>query len=274
MNFAGLYEFDAITRPLIYADKIVIVFATTFLFLLAAAFSLKISNEYSRIWTGSFAVSACASTLLFRVLAARVIGYLADRQVFSRNLIVVGSGEQMRRLLAHIDKSHPRFITVLGVFAESQEQLAMEANHRRVLGTIDDIPSYIRSNDVDDVVICLPWSADEQISAILNMLRELPVNVYLGADLIGFRLPVRSAPDHFEELPLVEDDGPTIGRLGLRPENGLGLLPRDHFDDSAASTNDSDRDLRSDLRAKDLRCSARSAMASSIGRLISTSFVR
>ena len=222
MNFAGLYEFDAVTRPLIYADKIVIVFATTFLFLLAAAFSLKISNEYSRIWTGSFAISACASTLIFRIFAARVIGYLADRQVFSRNLIVVGSGEQMRRLLAHIDKSRPRFITLRGVFAESQERLPMDANHRSVLGTIDDIPSYVRSNDVDDVVICLPWSADEQISAILNMLRELPVNVYLGADLIGFRLPVRSAPDHFEELPLVEIMG--------RPLSGWGFVQKTVLD--------------------------------------------
>ena len=128
----------------------------------------------------------------------------------------------MRMLLAHIDKSRPRFITLRGVFAENQERLAMDANHRRVLGTIDDIPSYVRSNDVDDVVICLPWSADEQISAILNMLRELPVNVYLGADLIGFRLPVRSAPDHFEELPLVEIMG--------RPLSGWGSVQKTVLD--------------------------------------------
>ena len=55
MNFAGLYKFDAITRPFAFVDKIVIVFVTTFSFLLAAAFALKISTEYSRLWTGSFA---------------------------------------------------------------------------------------------------------------------------------------------------------------------------------------------------------------------------
>src|SRR5262245_35586485 len=49
MNFAGLYEFDSITRPFAFAGKIVIVFTTTFCFLLAAAFALKISTEYSRI---------------------------------------------------------------------------------------------------------------------------------------------------------------------------------------------------------------------------------
>jgi hypothetical protein len=95
MRFAGLYEFEPIMRPLVFSDKIMIAFATTFLFLLAAAFSLRISIEYSRIWVVSFATSACVGTLLFRVIAARVVGSLADRRVFSRMVIVVGSGSQM-----------------------------------------------------------------------------------------------------------------------------------------------------------------------------------
>ena len=67
MNFAGLYEFEAITRPLAFSDKIVTAFITTFAFVLAAAFALKITIEYSRIWTVTFAISACIATLLFRV---------------------------------------------------------------------------------------------------------------------------------------------------------------------------------------------------------------
>src|SRR5215469_16447058 len=41
LNFGGLYQFDAILRPFAYADRLLIAFATTFLFLVAAAFSLK-----------------------------------------------------------------------------------------------------------------------------------------------------------------------------------------------------------------------------------------
>jgi putative colanic acid biosysnthesis UDP-glucose lipid carrier transferase len=224
MNFAGLYAFDAVTHPIAYADKIILVFLTTFLFLLAAAFTLKISSEYSRVWTGCFALLASAGTVLFRILAARAIGYLADRQVFSRNLVIVGSGEQLKRLLENFEKSQPRFITLLGVFADKQE--AHDAFS--MLGVLDEIPSYIRNNDVDDIVICLPWSADDQIAAILNMLRELPVNVYLGADLVGFRLRVRSAPDHFEDLPLVEVMGrPLSGWSAVQKailDYGLGII--------------------------------------------------
>ena len=99
MNLAGLYEFDPVTRPLASIDRIAIVFATTFSFLLAAAFALKMSTEYSRLWTGSFALSASAATVLVRIVAAQIIKYLADRNVFSRNVVVVGTGDQMAKLL-------------------------------------------------------------------------------------------------------------------------------------------------------------------------------
>src|SRR5262249_17879559 len=133
MNIGGLYEFDPITRPLAFVDKIVVVFATTFCFLLAAAFALKISTEYSRIWAGSFALSSCVATILFRVFAAQIIGRLADRNVFSRNVVVVGSGEQLWKLLDSIDKSQPRFVTLLGVFAESRQVVPTDVSPFAIL---------------------------------------------------------------------------------------------------------------------------------------------
>jgi FlaA1/EpsC-like NDP-sugar epimerase len=115
LNFAGLYQFEPIMRPLGFADKILLAFATTFLFLLAAAFSLKISTEYSRFWVGSFAISACFATLLIRLCASIVVGRLADRRVFSRNVVVVGTHDQAEKLLDHLAKAQPRFVSVLPV---------------------------------------------------------------------------------------------------------------------------------------------------------------
>jgi Undecaprenyl-phosphate glucose phosphotransferase len=228
MNFAGLYEFDAVMRPLAFADKIIIAFATTFFFLLASAFALKVSAEYSRIWTVSFAASTWIATMLLRVFAALVIGRLADRQIFSRNVIIIGSGQQADKLLAHLKRSQPRFISLLGIIVEKPEDLATNDRQHNVLGTIDSLPSYIRSNVVDDVIICLPWAADDRIASMMDMLRELPVNVYLGADLIGFRLPIRAAPDHFGTIPLVEVMGrPLAGWGGIQKaalDYGLGVI--------------------------------------------------
>jgi Undecaprenyl-phosphate glucose phosphotransferase len=213
MNFAGLYQFEPVMRPLSFADKIVIAFATTFLFLLAAAFSLKISIEYSRVWMVSFAIGTCTATMLSRLVAARVVGGLADRRVFSRNVVILGAGEQARKLLTHIEIARPRFVSVLGLFANGPHDLA--DSRYPTLGRPDELASYIRDNDVDDVIISLPWSADEQITSLVSNLRELPVNVYLGSDLVGFRLPLRPPPDHFGEMPLVEVMGRPLAGWGV-----------------------------------------------------------
>jgi Undecaprenyl-phosphate glucose phosphotransferase len=228
MNFGGLYQFEPIMRPLAFADKILIAFATTFLFLFAAAFSLKISAEYSRIWIASFALSACFATLLLRLYASRVVGRLADRRVFSRNVVIVGANDQAEKLLDHIAKAPPRFVSVLGFFTEGSREAAGDFHRCPVLGTPDGLTSYIRSNQVDDVIISMPWSADERIVAMVNLLRELPVNVYLGADLIGFRLPFRQPPDHFGGTPLVEVMGRPLAGWGIvlkaALDYGLGII--------------------------------------------------
>ncbi len=91
MHFAGLYRLEAIMHPLTYLDKIIIASATTFLFLLAAAFSLKISSTFSRYWIAGFATGACGGTIAVRLIASRMVRYLAAQRVFTRNVVIVGS---------------------------------------------------------------------------------------------------------------------------------------------------------------------------------------
>src|SRR3972149_2714534 len=204
MNFAGLHQFDAILRPLAVLDKIVLAFATTFLFLLAAAFSIKISETFSRLWIASFATTACIATLGTRIIVAHIVKHLSDLQMFTRNVVVAGAGEQAKCLLDYMEKSPSRFITVLGLFLDNSPNSTSNFGHVPILGALDD------------VIIALPWSTDQKILARVNKLRELPVNVYLSTDLIGFRLPLRQPPDHFGALPLVEVMG--------RPLAGWGTL--------------------------------------------------
>lgn len=228
MNFAGLYQLDPIMRPLAYVDKIAIAFGTTILFLLAAAFALKISTDFSRLWIGSFALGAFAATLIARILASLVIGRLADKRVFSRNVVIVGLGAQAAELLSHMEKSPPRFISVIGLFGTAPGETFEGPSRYPVLGSLDELAPYARVNEVDDVIIALPWSADTEIAALVDRLRELPMNVYLASDLIGFRLPFRARPDHFEELAIVEVMGsPLAGWGGLQKtllDYGMGAI--------------------------------------------------
>jgi Undecaprenyl-phosphate glucose phosphotransferase len=198
------------------------------LFLLAAAFSIKVSDTFSRLWIGSFAISACAGTLGVRLAAALIIKLLAGAHYFMRNVVVVGTGDQAQSLLSYLDKSPSRFVSVHGLFGNLQAGRIADFGRFPILGGIEDIDAFVRRNPIHDVIIAMPWSADHEIMAIMNNLRELPVNVYLSADLVGFHLPFRPSPAHFGNMPLVEVMGqPLVGWGAVRKallDYSLGAL--------------------------------------------------
>jgi Undecaprenyl-phosphate glucose phosphotransferase len=208
MNFAGLYKFEPLMRPLTYVDKIIVSFVTTFLFLLAAAFALKISATFSRIWIVTFAIASCSATLTLRIVASVILNRVSHMRVFTRDVVIAGGGNQIGRLLDYMTHLRPPFVSVVGVFVDNEADVP-SVGHYAVLGTLDDVADYARRhrNTVDDVIIALPWSGDERLLGLVNKLRELAINVYLASDLAGFRLNFQSPPDHFGDMPIFEVKG-------------------------------------------------------------------
>jgi Undecaprenyl-phosphate glucose phosphotransferase len=60
--------------------------------------------------------------------------------------------------------------------------------------------------------------------ALLEQLRELPVNVYLASDLIGLRLDLRQPPSHFGSLPVFEVLGRPISGWGIAAKRAEDLV--------------------------------------------------
>jgi Undecaprenyl-phosphate glucose phosphotransferase len=216
--FSSLYQFEAIMHPLAFADRLLIVFATTFLFLLAAAFSLKISDTFSRLWIGTFAISSCLGILGARTVASIALNRLADRAMFCRRVAIAGYGPQVRQLLDFLEKSNPAFISIVGIFIDEDDSKTAKGELTRFprLGQVDDVVRYARGNDIDDIIIAMPWSEDERLNELVSRLRTLAANVYLGADLVGYQVNFRAPPSHFGGVPIFEIlDHPLAGWNGV-----------------------------------------------------------
>jgi Undecaprenyl-phosphate glucose phosphotransferase len=50
----------------------------------------------------------------------------------------------------------------------------------------------------------MPWSAEDEITAVTERLKELPVNVFVSMDLVGFQLDFRPTVDNASNLPMFE----------------------------------------------------------------------
>ncbi|MFO1145553.1 MAG: hypothetical protein U1E33_02865 [Rhodospirillales bacterium] len=64
---------------------------------------------------------------------------------------------------------------VVGIFDDRRTRISREVSGYPVLGSLDDLVRYVRSGKVHDVVITLPWSADDRLVTIIGKLRALPV---------------------------------------------------------------------------------------------------
>jgi putative colanic acid biosysnthesis UDP-glucose lipid carrier transferase len=213
LNFGRLYLYDVAINPLTRFKMFVIVVATAFLFLLAVAFSIDIADDLSRRWVGYFAAVSTTFLVFNRVLVSQFIRRAQLLENSRRNMAIIGTGEQAKRMLAAIDETKHQPLSIAGVYEPYQVQELSKGKKKAKpdsaieglkAGGVQALMQSVRAGHVDDVLIALPWAQDEKIIELLDQIRELPVNVYLASDLVGFRTEFKSPPSHFGRLPILQ----------------------------------------------------------------------
>jgi putative colanic acid biosysnthesis UDP-glucose lipid carrier transferase len=208
--FAGLYHVEAVVRPFHSFNKAIISVVTSFALMLAAAFSVKISDDISRLWVVVFFVSSVVSLAITKSLVAYTLSLLQGRNLIERSVLLFGDRRYLDATLDYIKENKPRFLAVQGVYEFDFLNTDHSINHEQLNTKLEELIKTCRSQFIDDIIIALPLSAVSEISAVLERLRELPNNVYLGADLIGFKTDLRPAPEYFAGMPMFEMVGKPI----------------------------------------------------------------
>ncbi|WP_334130493.1 undecaprenyl-phosphate glucose phosphotransferase, partial [Sneathiella sp.] len=203
-RYARIYSFSTLLAPLTNLPNLAIVCLTTFMLLLAVAFSLKVSDNYSRIWMYSFGFFSFAVIVLYRIIAFFIINYLAERGICTRKIVVLGGGKQTEQLLHQLDREKPSVNKVVGIFDDRIGRVGPTVGGYPLRGNLEALIRFVREHHVDDIIVALPWNADERQLEIVSRLRELPAHVHLVSDLVGFRFPHRPSPNHFGGLPMIE----------------------------------------------------------------------
>lgn len=211
-RFAGVYSFSSILSPSISFSRLAVTCGTAFMLLLAVCFSLKISDSFSRVWMYSFALSSFILVLSYRIIGYFAITVLAKRGICTRNIIILGSGEQAIRLIEQFELKKLHLHKVVGIFDDRQTRASKGMLKYQVLGNIKALKKFVRNNHVDDIIVALPWNADERQVDIVRQLKDLPSRVHLVSDLVGFRFPNKPSPTHFGGIPMIEVlDSPLAG---------------------------------------------------------------
>ncbi len=188
-QFSGLYRFDSLVYPVQQISKSIPIWGVICLTLILVAFALKVSEQFSRVWAFSWFFSIPLLLGLVRTLFYLVVQKWARLGRLTRNIVIVGAGKQGEKLLDWLDRLRAPWDRILGVFDDRTARVGAVVRGYPVLGNIEDLIRFAREHRIDDVIVALPWNADERTPAIVNRLRELPVNVHLSSDLVGFCYP-------------------------------------------------------------------------------------
>jgi putative colanic acid biosysnthesis UDP-glucose lipid carrier transferase len=204
MYFAGLYHFESVVRAERTSDRIIIANLTSLILMIAAAFTIKISATYSRLWMATFVSSGMIALILERYLVSWVVAKLSEKHAASYNVAVYGESRQVEQLLDYMQSARTRFINVSAIFLSDTPAPAQAALAARNKGDLEALIGYFRNNRIEDVIIAMPWDDDRVVNETVARLRQLPANIFLSADIVGLNVPLREPPGHFQKLPIFQ----------------------------------------------------------------------
>ena len=196
--FAGLAEatgcYDADVRFSLRkgGGRVLTSWLATCLFMITLGFLTKASEDFSRSWAVVWAISGGASLLVARAFGTLWMRKLKRRGVFNQRVAIFGAGAQGDRLARYVLGNDRLTIDLVGFFDDRPEgRLPKREAAVPIVGNMGDLIRFIRTGEVDQVIIALPWSAEARLQEVVGLLAMTPVRIRLAPDLASFAFAQR-----------------------------------------------------------------------------------
>jgi len=154
--------------------------------ILSLFFLLKISNQYSRVVIISWLLVSPFAIFLVHLIMRKLLGILRKQGKNLRYAVIVGAGDLGVKLAKHVKDIPWAGIKVTGFFDDKYNREVLLCSQYPVLGTIANLPDYLKNNKIDFVYIALPLRAELKIVSILSDCRAFGARLFMVPDLFAF----------------------------------------------------------------------------------------
>ena len=176
------YDMRALRQPVRWYPRIVFAWAATFALLALAGFLLKISEDFSRFWSGSWFLGGLAFLFCTRLLLGVRIRRWARDGTMERRAVIVGGGKPAEKLIRALEMQHDNDIRICGIFDDRDDERSppIVAGYPK-LGNIEELVAFSRRARIDMLIVSLPLDAEDRVLTMLKKLWVLPVDIRLSA---------------------------------------------------------------------------------------------
>lgn len=190
-HWLGVYGGNFVLRGTRRLGRALFSWACVFGLLVALAHALKIADSFSAVWAVSWFLATCGILVFARVvLVILMVRWLRDGQ-FTVRTVIVGTGEQGRKIAAHLERLGDIRIRIIGFIDDRTDHAPPRIEGHRVLGDVDTLIGLIRRNLVDRIIIALPSSEGARLVDLTDRLAATSVPVRLAPDVAGLEFPYR-----------------------------------------------------------------------------------
>jgi Undecaprenyl-phosphate glucose phosphotransferase len=169
-----------------------------FCLMLIIGFAAHSLHTFSRIWAVSWAGATFTALVVERVAVHAALRRLQSRGVLREAIAIVGSGPLVDRLVTYLNGLDHSLVEIVGIFDDRTTRLPDDS--LKPHGTLDDLLELGRRQQLERVIIALPWSAEARILNIMRRLKAQSIDIALCPDLAIFSLPQKTF-DYVGNLP-------------------------------------------------------------------------
>jgi len=190
---------------------------STALLLLSLIFMLRLMNNVSRsgiiLWFGA-GLSMLAAGRLVLVLTARSF---KRHGWFDRRCAIYGAGQQGRELARYIVNHDKLTLKLTGFYDDRKVDRVGERLPLPLRGGLDALVAAIRREEIDQVIVALPWAADTRLHQVVAALSATPVQIRLAPERAGFT---------YTQMPVMLLGGLPVLTLHEKPMHGSRIIEK------------------------------------------------
>jgi len=192
------------------ARSILIAWTTVLFCLFGFAFLTKSGAAFSRGWISYWAIMGWGFLLSGRIglrLALRSVRRLGFNQ---RQIVMAGDYVLSQEVADRLLHSPWAGLQIIGVFGDHLVPQKAKAS-MPLLGSIDDLETFVGERDVDQVWITLPLKAEDTVKKIMFLLRHSTVDIRWVPDISSFRL-INHSMSEIAGMPVLSlSSSPMVG---------------------------------------------------------------
>jgi exopolysaccharide biosynthesis polyprenyl glycosylphosphotransferase len=178
---------------------------------------------YSRLLLFEGALLMLLLLMLDRGLVLMVQAQLRKKGVGVKRIVIVGAGEVGRRVMRTVVARPDLGYRIVGYVDDNPDKGEGKIGRFQGYGSIDNLSHIIDDEEVDEVIITLPWNYHRRILSVLRACARREVRARLVPDLFQMSLSRVEVGD-LGGLPLIEIQEIAFSRSELLVKRILDLL--------------------------------------------------